>query len=63
MPRGLEYLGTHQMPLIFSSEETNASTSSIIRPRTEVCTGIHLNAEIFGNGKVAVIAGHGAQKI
>lgn len=39
MPVGLEYLGTHQMPLMESSVATRRSTSSMSGPLSVIATG------------------------
>lgn len=38
MPVGLEYFGTHQMPLMESSSRTRASTTSISGPSSFIRT-------------------------
>ena len=39
MPVGLEYLGTHQLPLMESSAATRRSTSSMSGPLSVIATG------------------------
>ena len=39
MPVGLEYFGTHQMPLIAGSAATSSSTTSMSGPSAVIGTG------------------------
>ena len=58
-PVGLEYFGTHQMPLIDSSDSTNVLTSSKSGPSPVKLTGIILMPKVSHSLKCLSYPGTG----